>query len=326
MGYDTDEKLERMIELLMASYPTGMNTRQLADALDTTQQSIRNYLDKLGSKEVPVIEVENRVFTIDPRDHVRPLRLTLAQAWFLYLLVRRVVRADLSRYTLVNSLLTRLLSSLNGDIAEQINLGLATKRTVWDEVLETLIEGWHKQQRVRIQYVPLGASVPITMTVAPWSLEPSVWTDSNYLIAGVAVQGSSQPFMLKLDRIKSAKLLTEKFERPAADELLRKVDESWGIWGSDQPVKVVLRFAYRVVERVRETRWHPTQGMEVQADGTLQWSALVAEPREMMPWVRSWGSDVEVIEPESLRAEIAAEAVRTAELYGYFADEDRNLF
>ncbi len=325
MGYDTDEKMQRMIELLMASYPQGMNTRELAVALDTTQQSIRNYITRLQDKEVPLIEVESWVFAIDPRAYILPLRLSQAQAWFLYLLVRRVVRADLNRYALVNSLLTRLLTSLHGDIADQINLGLPTKRTTWDEILEVLIEGLHKQQRVRIQYYALGASAPTIMTVAPWSLEPAVWTDSNYLIAGVTSKTGVQSFMLKLDRIKSAQLLADHFERPSADELLQRVDESWGIWGSEQPVKVVLRFAYRVIDRVRETRWHPTQALQSQNDGSLLWSAFVAEPREMMPWIRGWGADVEVLEPESLRAEIAAEAQRTARLYAAH-DDERSFF
>ena len=325
MGYDTEKKLQWMIELLMASYPQGLNTHQLADALETTQQSIRNYLTSLQDKEVPLIEVEPWVFTIDPSDYVRPLRLSLAQAWFLYLLVRRVVRADLSRYTLVNSLLTRLLSSLHGDIAGQINLGLATQRTAWDSILEVLIEGWHKQKLVRIQYSALGASTPTIMTVAPWSLEPAVWTDSNYLIAGVIRKDGYQTLMLKLDRIKSAQLLSERFERPSADDLLQRVNESWGIWGSDQPVTVALRFNYRVVERVHETRWHPTQSLQPQSDGSLLWTALVAEPREMMPWIRGWGSDVEVLEPKALRAEIAAEAQRTARLYAAH-DDERSFF
>ncbi|NUQ05479.1 MAG: WYL domain-containing protein [Anaerolineae bacterium] len=326
MGYETDEKMQRMIDLLMSSFPVGMNTRQLADALDTSQQTVRNYLVRLQDKEVPLVEVEEWVFTIDPRDYVRPLRLSLTQAWFLYVLVRRVVRADLNRYSLVNGVLTRLLTSIHGDIAKGITIEAVTKRTDWDDVLETLIEGWHKQQRVRIQYLPLGETVPKNMTVAPWSLEPAVWSDSNYLVAGVAGKDGEKPFMLKLDRIRTAKLLPEWFERPSPEQLLRRLDETWGIWSSEEVVPLVLRFSYRVIDRVRETHWHPSQKLEVQQDGSLIWRAVVSEPREMAPWIRGWGSDVEVIEPGWLREEIASEAERTARLYGRSAAQERRFF
>lgn len=326
MGYETDEKMQRMIDLLMSSFPVGMNTRQLADALDTSQQTVRNYLVRLQDKKVPLVEVEEWVFTIDPRDYVRPLRLSLTQAWFLYVLVRRVVRADLNRYSLVNGVLTRLLTSIHGDIAEGITIETVTKRTNWDDVLETLIEGWHKQQRVRIQYLPLGETVPKNMTVAPWSLEPAVWSDSNYLVAGVAGQDGEMPFMLKLDRIRTATLMADRFERPSPEQLLRRLDETWGIWSSEEVVPLVLRFSYRVIDRVRETHWHPSQKLEVQQDGSLIWRAVVSEPREMAPWIRGWGSDVEVIEPGWLREEIASEAERTARLYGRSAAQERRFF
>lgn len=327
MGYSTEENKQRMIELLIAAYPQGINTRLLADSLGVSQQTVRNYLVDLQDKEVPVIEVDSWVFTIDPRDYIRPLRLSLTQAWFLYLLVRRVVRADLNRFMLVNSLLARLVSSLHGEITDQIGLSMGiAKRTTWDEILETLVEGWHKHQLVRVQYFPLGSSTPTVMTVAPWSLEPAVWTDSNYLIAGIASKNGFRPLMLKLERIKSAQLLAQHFEAPDMSKLFQEIETSWGIWRSEHPVKVVLLFAYRVVDRVLETRWHPAQFLQPQDNGSLLWSAVVAEPREMMPWIRGWGADVEVIEPASLRADIAAEAERTLKLYGRPAGEDRNFF
>ena len=76
-------------------------------------------------------------------------------------------------------------------------------------------------------------------------------------------------------------------------------------------MEVVLRFHPRVAMRVQESRWHRGQQIEVQPDGYLIWRAKVAEPQEMLPWVRGWGADVEVLEPVELRDEVIAE-VRTS--------------
>jgi predicted DNA-binding transcriptional regulator YafY len=35
----------------------------------------------------------------------------------------------------------------------------------------------------------------------------------------------------------------------------------------------------------------------------------------MLPWVRSWGADCEVLAPEALRAELIAETQRLAAVY-----------
>jgi CRISPR-associated endonuclease/helicase Cas3 len=54
-------------------------------------------------------------------------------------------------------------------------------------------------------------------------------------------------------------------------------------------VGVVLKFHPRVAHRVRETRWHRSEQVEEQPDGSLLWRARVAEVQEMLPWIRGWG-------------------------------------
>jgi len=49
--------------------------------------------------------------------------------------------------------------------------------------------------------------------------------------------------------------------------------------------------------------------------GSLLWCASIAEPREMLPWVRGWGADVEVLEPQFLRNQIQNETRLLFQLY-----------
>ena len=51
------------------------------------------------------------------------------------------------------------------------------------------------------------------------------------------------------------------------------------------------------------------------ADGGLLFTVRVSDPREMRPWIRSWGADVEVLEPRDLRDEMAEQAQRMAARY-----------
>jgi hypothetical protein len=61
---------------------------------------------------------------------------------------------------------------------------------------------------------------------------------------------------------------------------------------------------------VQETRWHRSERTEPQPDGSLVWRAQIAEPKEMLPWIRGWGADVEVLGPEGLRGTLEAECER----------------
>lgn len=47
----------------------------------------------------------------------------------------------------------------------------------------------------------------------------------------------------------------------------------------------------------------------------LIWRAEVAEPQEMVPWIRGWGADVEVLAPERVRESLMSETARLADLY-----------
>jgi predicted DNA-binding transcriptional regulator YafY len=86
---------------------------------------------------------------------------------------------------------------------------------------------------------------------------------------------------------------------------------------------------------VRETEWHRSEEVEEQPDGSLIWRAKVAEPQEMVPWIRGWGADVEVLGPDDLRGQMTGEARRLAKSYGWdvhraeqddAADDDHQFF
>ena len=116
-------------------------------------------------------------------------------------------------------------------------------------------------------------------------------------------------------------LLEETYEIPAGFDPYAILEHAWGIWFKQgRPVTVRLRFSARVAERVKETRWHRSQEIESLSDGSLLWTVLVDEPIEMTPWIRGWGPEVEVIEPEELRQKFVQETAELVTLYGSARD------
>ena len=67
---------------------------------------------------------------------------------------------------------------------------------------------------------------------------------------------------------------------------------------------------------MHETIWHPSERKERDAEGRLIWSAEIDEPQEMLPWIRGWGADCEVLAPLDLRERVTGELRRQMRVYG----------
>ncbi len=96
---------------------------------------------------------------------------------------------------------------------------------------------------------------------------------------------------------------TFKLSKPfAIDDHLQN---SIGIYGADSTELVHLHFSAAIATLVAERRWHHTQIIDTQPDGSAHLRMEVAVTPELERWVLGWGADVEVLAPLSLRQEMA---------------------
>jgi len=74
------------------------------------------------------------------------------------------------------------------------------------------------------------------------------------------------------------------------------------------PVAVELLFDKATGAWVRDRIWHPSQHLAPARGGPLRMTLRVADTRELLGWVLSFGSGVRVVRPEALRARVRDEA------------------
>jgi predicted DNA-binding transcriptional regulator YafY len=82
---------------------------------------------------------------------------------------------------------------------------------------------------------------------------------------------------------------------------------SFGIYDGDGDVTVVVRFLPAVARYVEEARWHKSQVLTPQRDGSLLARFRLSSTVEIKSWLLSFGANALVLEPAELRAAIAAE-------------------
>jgi len=318
-GMTKAERLREM-ERLYVQHRNGFTDAELAERFGVDRTTVFRDRRELEC-EIPFNEVAPGRWAIDRTKYLSSIRVNLTEALALYLAARRMSRHTRTHQAHVVSALEKLAAALKQPMTEHlvktaVSIAGQDPQPERLAVLEALVQGWAEHIKVRITHQALRARRSMTYVISPYLIEPSLWSDGTYVVGYSDVHNGLATF--KIERIERAVLTTERFTPPDnfdEQELLRF---AWGIWYSDkEPVTVRLKFTgHEPVTRLKESIWHPTQKPLVDTDdGGCIWEAQVAEPQEMLPWIRGWGASVTVLEPESLRDRLAKEVQHLATLY-----------
>jgi predicted DNA-binding transcriptional regulator YafY len=122
----------------------------------------------------------------------------------------------------------------------------------------------------------------------------------------------------KVDRIRKAELLSERFEVPFDFSLEDHIGDGWGVMGShgEEATDVELLFDPEAGRWVSEEKWHKSQTFEVQQDGSVRFRLHLPITPDFVSWILYYGSRVEVVIPAELRDRVAEEHQRAADRYG----------
>lgn len=311
-------KAERLEEMKRLYIQRAYSDIEMAERLEVDRTTVyRDRMDLTG--EYPVEPDEQGRYHIPRAKLISEIKLNLHEALTLYLAGRKTSRQTRFHQPHTVNAVEKLAATLRQPMTERLlksaeGLMRQEKNPEKVKIIEFITQAWVEQRKARIEYQALGREGLTRHTISPYIIEPSVWSDSVYVIA--RSDFNDQIFTFKMDRILSAALSGETFEIPESfnDEQLLK--HAWGIWAADrEPVTVKLRFNTSAARRVRESIWHPLEVVTDTEDGGCLWSVDIAEWREMLPWIRGWGADCEALEPEGLREALEKEVKKMAEVY-----------
>ena len=148
----------------------------------------------------------------------------------------------------------------------------------------------------QVRFVYLGGSRPGERRKAtPFGL---MFGRANYLVAAPA--GSSAPRNWRLDRVAELEVLDEPGVPPPDFDLDAYANRSFGIY-QDAVQDVVLRISPQGADEALVWRFHPTQRVERQADGSVMVRFSASGALELAWHLFTWGDKIEVVQPRSLR-------------------------
>ena len=316
------DRLARMTRILalLNAHPDGMRPSEMARRVDSSVRTVYRDLRSIEGELGMPLWSEGGRWGVDADAFLPPLKLTRSEAMAVVLSARLMVRYADKYDPDLASAFEKLAGVLPAALREHVDRTLDDlSRRPTDETfsrhVRLLTQAWAERRVVSLDYAPAPyapEAAPRTARVRPYLIEPSLQTHALYLIGWDETRDAMRTF--KVERIRDLSLTPDSFPAAGA-EVDGMFERAWDIIADQEPVEVELRFAARVASRVREARWHPTERVAEEADGSLTWRATVAGPIEIRLWILSWGDDVEVVAPPSLRDDVAATHARAAAGY-----------
>ncbi|MBO1324669.1 WYL domain-containing protein [Acetobacter sp. TBRC 12305] len=135
-------------------------------------------------------------------------------------------------------------------------------------------------------------------TVSPWGI---LYGRAYYLVGPDL--GKSEPVLWRIDKMSGLAIAGPAALPPEDWSMGDFALHSFGIF-QEEPQNVVLRFSPNAAADAARFLFHPSQVFEPQPDGALIVRFKAGGSREMAYHLFTWGTEVEILQPQSLRREL----------------------
>ena len=167
------------------------------------------------------------------------------------------------------------------------------------EIFSTLTEHLLRCEQIEVCYWTASSNSTTTRVIDPWHVASinGTW----YLFAWCHTRAEMR--MFAISRIQSLTPTGQVFDRPTNFSIDEAIGDGFQMINeSGAEVRdIVIQCDARIAKYVREKRWHATQAIEEQSNGSIVVRWRLSSTIEVSRWIQSWGEGVEVLEPVDLR-------------------------
>ncbi|MAS34334.1 MAG: hypothetical protein CL610_10025 [Anaerolineaceae bacterium] len=308
------------IEKMLFRAPSGMRVVDIAAACGVDRRTVYRDLNLLNEIGLPIYQKDGRYF-LNQEYYVATVRLNVNELVALYIASRGQAYVMEQENPHLISALKKLSKTLPDSLVRHMRHVIEMMRSSpvdrgFVTVLETVTRAWAENRKLKIWYRKPGATTGSVREFAVYFIEPA----ANGGLYAVGYDYLSQYVgAIRLQWIKRVQLLSGTYEIPSRFDRQRYLAGAWGVIHNSidvQSINVVLSFAPDVVPAVKERLRETVHALKMLDNNRCLVSLQVSDWRELLPWIRSWGTKVEVLEPKALRDEITAEALKLAAVYG----------
>jgi len=296
------------------SYP---NVPKLANWMEVSQRTVERDIeymrDRLGAP-IQYNRCRRGYHYEDNNFQLPPLRLTEGELAALFLgqklltqcagtPLEGAMRSAVEKIVLLMpDGITVDLSSLEHVISFDVETLRGDERRL-AEIYNQLAGAIERKNTVWLKYYGISRDEVNERNVDPYHLR--YFQGAWYLVGYCHLRKNIRIFAL--DRIQEILQITHSFEMDTSFNIQEFLCSTLGIHFDSDPQEVIIKFDSHQARWIRERKWHSTQKIEHQPDGSLVLSMNVCGMGEVKRWVLGFGCHAEVIRPESLRKEVQLE-------------------
>lgn len=306
--------------------PRGKTLKELVNALPRDdsrhERTVRRDLEALEASGVPLIteKVNGQVRWRFMDGYRNTMALGFSPSEIIVLRLTRQLLAPLEGTGIQESLQSALakaeagVPNPDGTTSRQLpvvfsfNIGSHKSYKKHQATIATLTKATAKLHTVQMRYFSATRNQITRREVSPYRL----WYNQGalYLIGYCHLRKDVR--MFAVERIRTVTLTDHPFQIPLEFDIQDYVKDAIGTMRG-QPIKVELRFNKPTAAWVKDRIWHSTQTLTPLKSGELTMTLTVADNRELVGWILSFGNGVRVIQPTSLRQTVRQEAKAIAD-------------
>ena len=321
--YQQGDKFVRVIALFDKLYgtQTGRTTQELADELGVDIRSVQRYIKQMEAAGLDIERDDQGRCRVGEGSRLAPMQFSKAEGVAVLIALRLLQQLRVGRDAALVGAVGRLARAMKINTVTSY-LGTMIESAegqpdggVRERIENVVVQCFVDRIPCEIEYENAGGVVS-KRVVRPYFLEPRPDSRTVYVYARDDKSSSNRWF--RIDRIRTARdvRILGTYSVPDDFDITEVTRSSWGVWqAGDELVDVVLRFRPSIVERVRQSIWHPSAVLTDLPGGGVEMRLRVASEIEMRPWVLGWGSLVEAVEPASLRDHVAESMRQGAQMY-----------
>jgi len=310
----------------LGARPGGVTVKELMQELVVSEKTVRRDLETFRKVGFPLHEQVGahgrKTWRVQPTGDPPGLSFTFDEAVALYL-GRRLLEplAGTVFWDAAQRAFRKIRATLGSEALNYVDRFAAlfhqTMIGVSDyskkaELVDQLLIGIEDRRAVFITYRSLRSTEPVTYDVYPYGLIHH--RGSLYLVGWAPEHEEIRHW--KIDRMNDAELTEFRFPRPEDFDLHEHMAKSFGVFHDQGDVHVKVRFSPEVARYVQEKKWHASQKLTPQKDGSLIAEFDLDGTEEIQRWLLSFGRHAEVAEPKELRDELTEELRTLLSQYG----------
>jgi predicted DNA-binding transcriptional regulator YafY len=313
-------KTDRMLAIVLELQRTEvLRAEDLADRFETSVRTIYRDIQALSEAGVPVVGAPGLGYSLMDGYFLPPVSFTAEEAVALLIgtdFIEQRFDADYgskaqSSRGKIEAILPEHVRSEASRVRKTMRL-LASKkdviRTQEKEHIHMIRLAILDERKIRFGYskkiAEWNGNRQSIRVAAPYGL---VFSNGSWiLIAYCEMRMDIRHF--RLSRMTELTVLEDRFEASSDFNLADYKPED------DRHIHVRILVNRDIADKVKESNNFYMEAAEDHADG-LHISFRVREPEELLQWVLGWGADVVVLEPESFRRRVRAEAEKMLKRY-----------